>query len=156
MNVLHYDEWKNTDAVETLVYFLDAVMTEFIEKLEVMRDSGEEELRLTFKFMEKAYRFAKENRAVGIGALGLHSYYQSKMVPFESVEASQLNARIFRDIKKKSYKASEELAKLYGEPEVLKGYGRRNTTLLSPAPNTSSAFILGQVSQSIEIGRAHV
>lgn len=125
-------------------------MTEFIEKLEAMRNSNEEEPRIIFRFMEKAYNFAKENRAVGIGALGLHSYYQSKMIPFESVEASQLNARVFKNIHDKAYKASEELAKLFGEPEILKGYGRRNSTLLAPAPTTSSAFILGQVSQSIE------
>jgi ribonucleoside-diphosphate reductase alpha chain len=42
------------------------------------------------------------------------------------------------------------MAKEYGEPEILKGYGRRNTTLLAIAPTTSSAFILGQVSQGIE------
>src|SRR5699024_3463903 len=59
MNLLHYDEWKNTDAVETLVYFLDAVMEEFIIKLEDMRDSDQEEKNLSFKFMEKAYKFAK-------------------------------------------------------------------------------------------------
>ncbi len=50
----------------------------------------------------------------------------------------------------RAYKASEAMARDYGEPEVLKGYGRRNTTLLAVAPTTSSAFILGQVSQSIE------
>src|SRR5690625_5765565 len=72
------------------------------------------------------------------------------MIPFESLEASKLNAWIFRDLQEKALKASKELAKLYGEPEVLKGYGRRNSTLTSVAPTTSSAFILGQVSQSIE------
>ena len=33
INLLHYDKWKDTDAVETMVYFLDAVITEFLEKL---------------------------------------------------------------------------------------------------------------------------
>ena len=61
-----------------------------------------------------------------------------------------MNTEIFKLIKDKAYKASEDLAKEYGEPEILKGYGRRNTTLLAIAPTTSSAFILGQVSQSIE------
>lgn len=150
MNLFHFDEWKDTDAVETMVYFLDAVMTEFITKLEDMRDSEEKELQLAFKFMEKAYKFAKDNKSLGLGALGWHSYLQSKMIPFESVEASTLNTRIFRLLKKKSYKASEELAEMFGEPEILKGYGRRHTCLLAPAPTTSSAFILGQVSQSIE------
>jgi ribonucleoside-diphosphate reductase alpha chain len=39
---------------------------------------------------------------------------------------------------------------MFGEPPLLKGYGRRNSALLATAPTTSSAFILGQVSQSIE------
>jgi len=150
INLLHYDKWKDTDAVETLTYFLDAVMEEFITKLEVFRDSDDRDDRLTFDFMEKAYTFAKENRALGLGALGWHSLLQSKMLPFDSQEAFNLNSEIFKAIKDKSYKASEELAKLYGEPEVLKGYGRRNATLNAVAPTTSSAFILGQVSQGIE------
>lgn len=56
------------------------------------------------------------------------------MIAFESVEANKINAEIFSYIKKESYKASEKLAKEYGEPEVLKGYGRRNTTLNAIAP----------------------
>ncbi|NRD18887.1 ribonucleoside-diphosphate reductase subunit alpha [Winogradskyella eckloniae] len=150
INLLHYDKWKNTDAVETMVYFLDAVLEEFITKLEVYRDSEDRDNKQTFLFMEKAYNFAKENRALGLGALGWHSLLQSKMVAFDSKEAFDLNSEIFRTIKEKSVKASEELAKLFGEPEVLKGYGRRNTTLNAVAPTTSSAFILGQVSQGIE------
>lgn len=150
MNVLHYDEWKDTDAVETLVYFLDAVMSEFINDLEKMRDSEESEDRESFRMMERAYKFSKRHRALGAGVLGWHSYLQSKMIPFESIEASKLNSQIFSLIKKKAYKASEELAEMFGEPSILKGYGRRNTTLLALAPTTSSSFILGQVSKSIE------
>jgi ribonucleoside-diphosphate reductase alpha chain len=150
MNLLHYDKWKNTDAVETLTYFLDAVMEEFITKLEVYKNSTDRDDQLTFTFMEKAYNFAKDNRALGLGALGWHSLLQSKMLPFDSEEAFKLNSEIFKTIKDKSYKASEELAKLFGEPAVLKGYGRRKTTLNAIAPTTSSAFILGQVSQGIE------
>ncbi|WP_313114785.1 ribonucleoside-diphosphate reductase subunit alpha [Aequorivita sediminis] len=150
VNLLHYDEWKDTDAVETMVYFLDAVITEFIEKLEVYRDSDSREDKQTFLFMERAYNFAKDNRSLGLGVLGWHSLLQSKMLPLNSQEAYNLNSEIFRVIKEKSYKASEELAEKFGEPEVLKGYGRRNATLNAIAPTTSSAFILGQVSQGIE------
>lgn len=150
MNVLYYDEWKDTDAVETMIFFLDAVMTDFITKLETLRDSESNEDRMAFGFMEKAYNFAKENRALGLGVLGWHSYLQSKMIPFESMDATKLNAQVFKLIQEKAYAASKELAVLYGEPEILKGYGRRNTTLTAVAPTTSSAFILGQVSQSIE------
>ncbi len=150
VNLLHYDKWKDTDAVETMVYFLDAVITEFVEKLEDYRDSESREDRQTFLFMERAYNFAKDNRALGLGVLGWHSLLQSRMLPLNSEKAYSLNSEIFKLIKEKSYKASEELAEKFGEPKVLKGYGRRNATLNAIAPTTSSAFILGQVSQGIE------
>tara|TARA_Y100000589_G_scaffold193120_1_gene182804 strand:- start:14071 stop:15801 length:1731 start_codon:yes stop_codon:yes gene_type:complete len=150
LNVLHYDKWKDTDAVETMVYFLDAVITEFVQKLEVYRDSDQLDDKQTFLFMERAYNFAKSNRSLGLGVLGWHSLLQSKMLAFNSQEAFNLNSEIFQLIKEKSYNASEELAEKFGEPEVLKGYGRRNATLNAIAPTTSSAFILGQVSQGIE------
>ncbi|OYR48207.1 ribonucleoside-diphosphate reductase subunit alpha [Halorubrum sp. Ea8] len=138
MNALHYDEWKDTDAVETLTRFLDAVMEEFIQRTEGVQ------------FMERAVRFAKRHRAIGIGVLGWHSYLQSNMIPFDSMEAMEKNGEIFRIIKERSYEASEALADEFGEPEVLEGYGRRNTTTMSVAPTKSSSVILGQVSPSIE------
>ena len=150
LNVLHYDSWKSTDAVETMVYFLDAVISEFMEKLEAYRDSPDREDKQTFLFMERAYNFSKQNRALGLGVLGWHSLLQSKMLSFNSQEAFNLNNEIFKFIQKKSYKASGELADIFGEPDTLKGYGRRNATLNAIAPTTSSAFILGQVSQGIE------
>ena len=150
INLLHYDKWKNTDAVETMIYFLDTLVTEFIEKLDSYKNSPNRDDQQTFLFMERAYNFAKENRALGMGVLGWHSLLQSKMHAFDSQEAYDLNSEIFRVIKEKSYKASEHLAAKLGEPKLLKGYGRRNTTLNAIAPTTSSAFILGQVSQGIE------
>ena len=150
LNVLHYDKWKNTDAVETMVYFLDAIITEFLEKLEVYRDSPNKDDQQTFLFMERAYNFAKENRALGLGVLGWHSLLQSKMLPFNSPESFKINNEVFKLIQEKSYKASKELSEHFGEPKTLKGYGRRNATLNAIAPTTSSAFILGQVSQGIE------
>ena len=150
MNVLHYEEWKETDAVETMIYFLDAVMSEFIEKLEVMRDSEDPEDTDAFYFMERAYNFAKENRALGLGVLGWHSLLQSQMIAFESVEASLLNEEIHKTISERAKDASKELANKFGEPKVLKGTGYRNATTMAIAPTTSSAFIIGQVSQSIE------
>ena len=138
MNLERWEEWKNTDAVETMVYFLDAVMSEFINKTE------------NVKFMEAPRKFAVNHRAVGLGALGWHSLLQSKMIAFESMEAKMLNSTIWKVIREKADNASQELAKTFGEPEVLKGYNRRNTTTLAVAPTTSSSFILGQVSPSIE------
>ena len=150
INVVYYDDWKDTDAVETMMYFLDAVMQEFINKLEVFRDSDKRKDKDKFRFMERAYNFAVENRALGLGVLGWHSLLQSRMLPFESIEATQLNTEIFKLIRDKSLAASQEMGEIYGEPKILEGYGRRNTTTMAIAPTTSSAFILGQVSQGIE------
>lgn len=150
MNLLHYDEWKDTDAVEVLTYFLDAVVTDFVKKIEDIRDNGTIEGSRAFFYLEKAYNFAKRQRALGLGVLGWHSLLQSKNLPFDSRDTAKLNVEVFKTIKEKSYQASKELAEKYGEPEYLEGYGRRNVTLNAIAPTTSSAFILGQVSQSIE------
>jgi ribonucleoside-diphosphate reductase alpha chain len=143
MNILYYDEWKNTNAVELLTFFLDAVMTEFIDKARKI------------PFMERAVNFAQRHRALGIGWIGYHSFLQSRMVPFESWEAKRLNIEIAKHIKAESWDASRALAKIYGEPEVLKGYGRRNTTLTAIAPTKSSAFIMGQISEGIEPHRSN-
>lgn len=140
MNLEHYFEWKNTDAVETLTYFLDAVMSEFITKSSVI------------KGLARAHRFAEKHRALGLGVLGWHSLLQSKMIPFDSFDGMKLNAEVFKFIKERAYSASRNLVTIYGkdEPELLEGIGRRNTTLIAIAPTKSSSFILGQVSPSIE------
>jgi ribonucleoside-diphosphate reductase alpha chain len=138
MNVLAYDEWKDTDAVEVLTYFLDAVMTDYINKT------------AEIPYMESSYNFARRWRALGIGQLGWHSYLQSKMIPFESFQAATLATEIARFMDEHTLKASREMAARYGEPDGMIGYGERNLTRLAIAPTTSSSFILGQVSPSIE------
>lgn len=150
MNALHFEEWKDTDAVETMIYFLDAVMTEFIEKLESLRDSDGRDDQDAFHFMRRAYQFAVDNRALGLGVLGWHSLLQSRLLPFASTEASLLNEKLFKTIREQANQATKELAEQYGEPKVMRGTGKRNATLMAIAPTTSSAFILGQASQSIE------
>ncbi|GLB48407.1 ribonucleoside-diphosphate reductase subunit alpha [Neptunitalea lumnitzerae] len=138
MNLELYDEWKDTEAVKLAIYFLDAVLQEFIVKTE---DNH---------YLASANKFAKRHRALGLGVLGWHSYLQKNMIPFESMQAKMKTTEIFQHIQAKADKASEELARIYGEPEVLQGYGRRNTTTLAIAPTTSSSAILGQTSPGIE------
>ena len=138
MNLLYFDEWKHTDAPELLTQFLDAVMSEFIEK------SAE------IPFLDRAHRFAKRHRALGLGVLGWHSYLQANRIAFDSFAAMQKNNEIFQLLQQKTLAASKALAAKFGEPELLQGYGRRNTTLLSIAPTKSSSFILGSVSPSVE------
>lgn len=138
VNLYHFDDWKDTDLVETMVYFLDAVMTEFIQK---SRD---------IPFMERAVKFAEEQRALGLGVLGWHSYLQRNMIPIESMEAKFMNTLVFKTLRDRADKASEELARLFGVPMLLQGSNRRNITTLAIAPTKSSSFILGQVSMGIE------
>lgn len=138
MNLELYDEWKDTGAVRLATFFLDAVLQEFIAKTE---DNY---------YLASANRFAKRHRALGLGVMGWHSYLQKNMIPFEGMEAKQLTTKIFKDISEKAEKASAELANIYGEPDLLKGYGKRNTTLMAIAPTTSSSAILGQTSPGIE------
>ncbi len=138
MNLELFDEWKDTKAVKLAVFFLDAVLSEFIEKTKGNY------------YLQAARNFAIRHRALGLGVLGYHSYLQRNMIPFESFEATQFNARAFRYIREEADKATKELAHIYGEPEILKGYGRRNTTTMAIAPTTSSSAILGQVSPGIE------
>jgi len=138
INLLHWEEIIKTDAIEVLTYFLDTVVTEFINKTE-----GKE-------YHKRARNFAIRHRALGLGVLGWHSYLQSNMLSFESRSAAKKNLEIAKTLKERTYKASAELAAKFGEPEILKGYGRRNTTLMAIAPTKSSSAILGQVSQSVE------
>ncbi|MCO5231453.1 MAG: ribonucleoside-diphosphate reductase subunit alpha [Chitinophagales bacterium] len=138
MNLELYDEWKDTEAVKLATFFLDAVMSEFIAKTEGNY------------YLQSAHNFAKRHRALGLGVMGWHSYLQKNRIAFESLEAKTLTTKIFKDLQDKSLKASKELARIYGEPDLLKGYDRRNTTLLAIAPTTSSSAILGQTSPGIE------
>ena len=138
LNLLHFDEWKDTDAVETLTIFLDSVLDDFIEKAEGI------------PYMERAVRFAKRYRAIGIGVLGWHSYLQSQGIPLESAEAIFLNGLVFKTIREKAEEASRWLRKRHPEDELAEVMERRNATLLAIAPTKSSSFILGQVSPSIE------
>ncbi|MCP1995145.1 ribonucleoside-diphosphate reductase subunit alpha [Flavobacterium sp. HSC-61S13] len=138
MNLELYDEWKDTEAVKLAIFFLDAVLQEFIEKTEGNY------------YLASANRFAKRHRALGLGVLGWHSYLQKNNIPFEGLEAKMLTTEIFQRIQQRADKATQELARIYGEPEILKGYGRRNTTTMAIAPTTSSSAILGQTSPGIE------
>ena len=138
MNALHYDEWKHTNAVRTMTSFLDAVYTEFIEKAS------------DIPFMDKAVRFANEHRSIGIGVLGYHSLLQSRMIPMESISARTINRNIFQTIDRQSQAQSRYMGRWFGTPKVLDGYSERFSTRMAVAPTTSSSFILGQVSPSIE------
>jgi ribonucleoside-diphosphate reductase alpha chain len=136
INLLHWDEIKLTDAIETYTMFLNAVMQEFINK--------------SYKLpgMSRAHRFAEQHRAIGLGVLGYHSLFQSKLIEFDSLQAKALNNEIFLTMKERTEKASRWLHDAKDIKSIREGYA--NTTLIAIAPTKSSSFILGQVSMGIE------
>ena len=144
MNLIFWDDWKDTEAVFEATVFLDCVAQEFIERAKNI--SG----------LEKAVAFTKKSRALGLGAAGLHSLYISKGLPFGSLEAYMLNAEIFRTIREKAEEATKWISEQYGEPEWCKGYGRANTHVLAIAPTKSSSLLIGGVSEGINPDTAMV
>ena len=129
LNLAKYDEWKNTDVVETLVYLLDGIMEEFIQKT-----NGKDS-------MIRSHRHAKKGRALGLGVMGWHTFLQQKGLPFNSIASTAWTHTIFSDIKVKAEAASRKLAVEYGEPLWCKGTGMRNTHLIAIAPTVSNSRI---------------
>ena len=127
LNLAKYDEWKDTDVVETSIRFLDGVMQEFIDK-----SNGKDS-------MIRTYRHAIKGRALGLGVMGWHSFLQKKNLPFNSISSTAWTHTIFSDIRQKAEATSRELAQEYGEPLWCKGTGMRNTHLLAIAPTVSNS-----------------
>ncbi len=127
LNLAKYDEWKDTDVVETAIRFLDGVMQEFIDK-----SNGKDSLIRT-------HRHALKGRALGLGVMGWHSLLQQKNLPFNSIASTAWTHTILSDIRNKAESTSRELAKEYGEPVWCRGTGMRNTHLLAIAPTVSNS-----------------
>jgi ribonucleoside-diphosphate reductase alpha chain len=136
INLLHWDEIKNTDAIEVYTQFLNAVLDEFIVK------------SATLPGLARANRFASQHRAIGVGVLGYHSLFQSKLINFDSLQSKALNNEIFKTIKERSETASKWLSEYKGYKCIREGFA--NTTLMAIAPTKSSSFIHGAVSMGIE------
>lgn len=144
MNIALWDEWKDTDAVFVATVFLDCVCQEFINRAKNVPG------------LDKAVAFTKKSRALGLGVCGLHTYYISKMVPFDSLKAQMINKQVFKHIRDEAEKATKWVAQQWGEPEWCKGYGRANSHLLAVAPTKSTALIMGGVSEGINPDTAMV
>ncbi|WP_185864811.1 ribonucleoside-diphosphate reductase subunit alpha [Blattabacterium cuenoti] len=144
LNLEKYKEWKNTNTVFYSILFLDSALQEFINK-------GK-----NIKGIEDAVSFAEKSRAIGLGALGWHSYLQSNMISFGSSTADTLTHDIFNNISYNSRRATKYLANEYGESKWNRGTGKRNLTLMALAPNRSSAKLAGGLSQGIEPFAANI
>jgi len=142
VNLEKYDEWKNdTLFIPDLIRFLDNVLQYFID------NAPENLFRARFS--------AAAERSLGLGAMGFHSYLQSKSIPFESALAKSINMKIFKSIKEQAVAESQRLAVKRGEAPDMEGTGMRNAHLLAIAPNASSSIICGTTSPSIEPFRAN-
>lgn len=132
-----YDEWKDTDAVFCMTVLLDCLVEDFLVKARNIRG------------LEAIVKGTEKGRAIGLGATGYHSALQQRMMPWGSMDAHLFNMQVFKHIQEESLKASQFMAKEWGEPEWCVGHGVRNTHRTALAPNVSSALIFGSESQGI-------
>ena len=142
LNLEKYDEWKDDPKfIPDVVRFLDNVLEYFINN---SPDS-----------LSRAKYSAMRERSIGLGAMGFHSYLQSKSIPFASAIAKGINRTIFSKIKEESLQTSKILAEERGEAPDMEGTGLRFAHMLAVAPNASSSIICGGTSPSIEPLRAN-
>ena len=144
VNLAKYNEWRDTDLVYTATWFLDGVLSEFIQKAKNMRG------------FENSVASAEKGRALGLGVLGWHTYLQQNGIPFEGMEAQFETRKIFSQLKIESERASRDLASEYGEPLWCRESGFRNTHLRAVAPTVSNSKLAGNVSAGIEPWAANV
>ena len=138
LNLAKWDEFKDTDCIQTAIWFLDGVMEEFIDK-----SNGKESLKRT-------HNHARKGRALGLGIMGWHTFLQQRNLPFASIASTVHTRNIFNKIRGEAEAASMDLAAEYGEPIWCRGTGMRNTHLLAIAPTVSNSVICGGISAGIE------
>jgi len=144
MNIAKYDEWKDTYAVQLATIFLDAVIEDMLIK--ARQEEG----------FERIIAFTEKSRAIGLGMLGLSTYYQQQMWPFGNFESIQFNQMLMKHLDRESLTASKLLAQEVGEPEWMQGYGERFSHRLALPPTKSTAIIQGGISEGINPVYANV
>ena len=139
LNIEKYDEWKDDqNFISDIMRFLDNVLTDFIENAPE-------------QFRDAKYSAMKE-RSVGLGVMGLHSFFQQKNIPLESVMSKVWNKKIFEHIQKKVDESSKELAEERGPCPDAADYGinERFSNKTAIAPTASISIICGGTSPGIE------
>ncbi len=139
LNIEKYDDWKDDENfIGDVMRFLDNVMTDFIENAPE-------------QFSDATYSAMRE-RSVGLGVMGLHSYYQKKMIPIESVMSKVWNKKMFEHIQKHVDKASKDLAEERGPCPDASDYGvmERFSNKTAIAPTASISIICGGTSPGVE------
>ncbi len=137
MNVSKYDEWKDTKAIQIATVFLDAVISDMLIKAK--QETG----------FERVVAFTEKSRAIGLGILGLSTYYQQQSWIFGDLQSSFFNKTLMLELDRETLTASKLLATEVGEPEWMTGYGERFSHRIALPPTKSTAVIMGGVSEGI-------
>ena len=166
VNLEYFDEWKDHPLfIKDIVTMLDNVLETFIDNVANLKGVNNK-IETYTEFLDyvkvdkegyaKAAYSAYRERAVGLGAMGFHSFLQRNSISFEGIYATSFNNRCFKYIKEQADETSRTLASVRGEAPDMDGSGRRNACLLAVAPNASSSIICGGTSPSIEPIRANI
>jgi ribonucleoside-diphosphate reductase alpha chain len=144
MNIAKYKEWKDTKAIQIATVFLDAVISDMLIKAKL--EEG----------FEKIVAFTEKSRAIGLGMLGLSTYFQQEGWAFGNFQSIQFNMTLMKELDRETLVASKLLAKEVGEPEWMVGYGERFSHRLALPPTKSTAIIQGGISEGINAVFANV
>ena len=145
VNIEKFFEWENEkDFIPDIMRFLDNVLQDFIDNAP--------------ETMKSAAYAATRERSVGLGVMGLHSFFQENNVPWESAVAKSWNKKIFNHIKAGADQASIDLAKEKGPCPDAEEYGimERFSNKTAVAPTASISIICGGSSPGIEPIAANV
>tara|TARA_Y100000590_G_scaffold68382_1_gene74505 strand:+ start:5193 stop:7130 length:1938 start_codon:yes stop_codon:yes gene_type:complete len=139
LNIEKYDEWENDENfIGDIMRFLDNVLSDFIENA-------------PSQFSDATYSAMRE-RSVGLGVMGLHSFFQKKNISLESVMSKVWNKKIFKNIQDKVDISSKELAEERGACPDAEEYGikERFSNKTAIAPTASISIICGGTSPGVE------
>lgn len=139
VNLEKFEEWhEHPQFIEDLMRYLDNILQDFIDRAPTA--------------MERARYSALRERSVGLGAMGFHSFLQSKMIPFESVMAKVWNKKMFQHLRTQADAASVKLAHERGAcPDAAESLVmERFSCKIAIAPNASSSIYCGNASPGIE------
>ncbi|QED23845.1 ribonucleoside-diphosphate reductase subunit alpha [Candidatus Deianiraea vastatrix] len=139
LNIEYFDEWKEDGQfIKDVMYMLDNVLTDFINRAPAD--------------MKNAVYSATRERSIGLGTMGLHSFFHKNMVAFESAPAKSMNKKIFAHIKEHADIASKEIAVERGPclDAAELGIMERFSNKTAIAPTASISIITGGTSAGIE------
>ncbi len=139
LNLETWDQWHDKpEFIEDCMRFLDNVLQDYIDRAEPE--------------MARAKYAAERERSVGLGVMGLHSFYQARGIAFEGAMAKSWNLKMFKHIRSQVDQASMALAAERGPcPDAADmGVMERFSCKMAIAPTASISIITGGTSACVE------